>query len=515
MGEPAPSIPFLQFDAITKSFPGVKALKAVSFGVRGGSVHALMGENGAGKSTLLKILSGVYTPDHGCLLIGAAKHRFTSTAEAIRAGVAVIYQELHLVPEMSVAENLYLGHLPHTAGWIDRATLHDRARRQMQMLGENIDPARRLGSLPLGQRQMVEIAKALTREARVIAFDEPTSSLSSRETDRLFAVIRTLKEQGRTILYVSHRMDEIEATCDAATVLRDGSHVETFESLNGVGRDLLVQRMVGRKIEDVYRYTPRQPAGPALEVSELTGPGVNHPATFSLRKAEILGFFGLVGAGRTELLKLIYGAARKTSGTVKLAGKPVHIRNPCDAIHHGIILCPEDRKKDGIFPIASVMENLNIAARRRFSAMKFFIRDRIERRRAADQVARLAVKTPSLRQQIRLLSGGNQQKVILARWLSQGVNVALFDEPTRGIDVGAKSEIYAIIYRLAESGVAVIVVSSELPEVLGICDRICVMRQGAISGCLSRTEATQERILHLALPAEPPVGNHEPLREAV
>ena len=270
-----------------------------------------MGENGAGKSTLLKILSGLYTPDDGRLFIGDTRHRFTSTAAAIQAGVAVIYQELHLVPEMSVAENLYLGHLPNKAGWIDRVTLNLRARRQMEMLGETIEPTVRLGSLPLGQRQMVEIAKALTRDATVIAFDEPTSSLSSRETDRLFAVIRKLKEQGRTILYVSHRMDEIEATCDAATVLRDGSHVETFESLKGVGRDVLVQRMVGPNIEDVYRYTPRNHGSPALEVSGLTGRGVKLPATFSVNGGEILGFFGLVGAGRTELLKLIYGACQK------------------------------------------------------------------------------------------------------------------------------------------------------------------------------------------------------------
>lgn len=491
---------YLRFDGITKTFPGVKALAEVSFGVREGSVHALMGENGAGKSTVLKVLSGLYTPDGGRLLIGGVEGRFASTAAALRAGVAVIYQELHLVPELSVAENLYLGHLPNNGGWVDRSQLRDNATKYLRMLGEVIDPWAKLGSLPIGQRQMVEIAKALTRDAKIIAFDEPTSSLSSRETERLFEVMRMLKTQKRAILYVSHRMDEIEAVCDAATVLRDGRHVETFQSLQGVGRDVLVQRMVGRKIEDVFHYTPR-PHGPvAMDVKQLTGPGLREPVSFAVRKGEILGFFGLVGAGRTELLKLLYGATRATAGSISLNDESIRIRQPNDAIRHGIVLCPEDRKKEGIIPIASVMENLNLVARRRFSAMRFFIRDSAERQHASAEVARLAVKTPSLHQPIQLLSGGNQQKVILARWLGADVKVVLFDEPTRGIDVGAKSEIYSIIYRLAERGVAVIVVSSELPEVLGICDRICVMRQGAISGYLNRNEATQERVLALALP---------------
>jgi L-arabinose transport system ATP-binding protein len=502
---------FLRFESITKTFPGVKALQDVSFGVAEGSVHALVGENGAGKSTLLKVLSGVNIPDSGRLVLGGVERRFTTTTSALRAGVAVIYQELHLVPELSVAENLYLGHLPNAVGWLNRGLLRRRALDQLRLLGEAIDPRAKLGSLPIGQRQMVEIVKALTRDAKVIAFDEPTSSLSSRETDRLFEVIRTLKAQGRAIVYVSHRMDEIEALCDAATVLRDGRHVETFASLQGVGRDVLVQRMVGRKIEDVFRYNPRPHGSVAIDVSGLKGPGVPAPASFTVRRGEILGFFGLVGAGRTELLKLIYGATRPTAGTISLDGKPLRIRTPSDAIDLGIVLCPEDRKKDGIIPMASVMENLNLAARRRFSWLRFFIRDGVERKNATREVQRLAVKTPSLRQPIKLLSGGNQQKVILARWLSTDVKVVLFDEPTRGIDVGAKSEIYSIIYKLAESGVAVIVVSSELPEVLGICDRICVMRQGEIAGCLPREEATQERVLGLALPVssatDPRSGN--------
>jgi len=502
---------YLQFDGITKTFPGVKALQDVRFGVAEGSVHALMGENGAGKSTLLKVLSGVNIPDGGRLVIGGAPRSFTTTVDALKAGVAVIYQELHLVPELSVAENLYLGHLPAAGGWVNRGTLHENAYRQLQMLGEAIDPRARLGSLPIGQRQMVEIAKALTHDAKIIAFDEPTSSLSSRETEQLFSVIRRLKEQGKVILYVSHRMDEIEAVCDAATVLRDGRHVETFPSLTGVTRDMLVQKMVGRKIEDVFHYTPRQHGPIALKVDGLAGPGVREPVSFDVKKGEILGFFGLIGAGRSELLKLIYGATRATAGSITLEGTPLRIRQPRDAIANGIVLAPEDRKREGIIPIASVMENLNIDARKRFSGLGFWIRPSAERQNAAEQVTRLAVKTPSLTQPIKLLSGGNQQKIILARWLSSNVKVVLLDEPTRGIDVGAKSEIYSIIYRLAESGVAVIVVSSELPEALGVCDRIAVMRQGMLAGILPRGEANQENVLGLALPA----AEESELRKAV
>ena len=368
--------PHLTFEGITKTFPGVCALSDVSFDVAAGSVHALIGESGAGKSTLLKVLAGVNIPDSGRLLVNGQDRRFTSTTDALRAGVAVIYQELHLVPELSVAENIYLGHLPNRAGWVHRETLLDRAVKQLAELWEtSINPAAKVGSLPIGQRQMVEIAKALTREATIIAFDEPTSSLSSRETERLFEVICRLKARGRAILYVSHRMDEIETICDAATVLRDGRHVRTFTNLAGVRRDEIVQAMVGRKIEDVFGYRPRPLGDVALEVRGLTGPGVHQPVTFQVSKGEIFCLFGLVGAGRTELLKLIYGAQQPNSGLIKFDGRSLHIGRPSDAIRQGIVLCPEDRKKDGIIPTASVMENFNLHVRKRFSAMGFFIRE--------------------------------------------------------------------------------------------------------------------------------------------
>lgn len=495
---------YLEFDGVAKGFPGVKALQAVSFGVAEGSVHALMGENGAGKSTLLKVLGGVYQPDAGRMVLGGQACAFTSTTDAIRAGVAIIYQELHLVPELSVAENLFLGHTPNYAGWVDRGRLLREAARLLEMLGEPIDPRARLGRLPIGQRQMVEIAKALSRDAKVIAFDEPTSSLSTRETDRLFEVIHRLRERGKVVLYVSHRMDEIYSVCDAATVLRDGRHVETFPTLRGVDRDTLVRRMVGRSIEDIFQYTPRPHGDTVIEIKDLIGPGLTRPVSLSVKRGEIVGIFGLVGAGRTELLRLIYGAARASGGTIEIDGERVPIRSPHRAIRAGVVLSPEDRKKEGIVPLASVMENLNLSARRHFARLGF-IDGRRERANAEDYIRKLAIKTPSLHQAIRHLSGGNQQKVILARWLSeQGIKVILLDEPTRGIDVGAKSEIYSIIYRLAERGMGVVVVSSELPEVLGVCDRVVVMCQGRVTGELGRAEATQEKVLEMALPTAVP-----------
>jgi L-arabinose transport system ATP-binding protein len=492
--------PYLQFDVLVKAFPGVRALDGVSFGVAEGSIHALIGENGAGKSTLLKILSGVYRPDAGCVRLAGEPRLFRSTAEAIDAGVAVIYQELHLVPELSVAENLFLGHLPQRCGWVLRRRLLEAARGQLLELGEDFDPRTAVGRLSIGQRQMVEIAKALARGAKVIAFDEPTSSLSHREVERLFAAIRRLKSQGRVLLYVSHRMEEISELCEAVTVLRDGRQVETFTSLAGVTQDGLVERMVGRPLSDMFRYAPRPHGPPALEVDELEGPGLTAPASFAVAGGEIVGFFGLVGAGRSELLKLIYGATRTSRGRVRVHGRLLVGHGPRAAIRRGLVLCPEDRKAEGLIPTRSVLENLNLSGRRHFSRLGVLIDQRREERSAQAQVDRLGIRTPALAEPVLHLSGGNQQKVILGRWLSEDMRVILMDEPTRGIDVGAKSEIYGLIYELARQGFGVVVVSSELPEVLGICDRILVMREGRIVAALPRSVATQESLLKLALP---------------
>ena len=509
MSAPAPA---LAFDHVSMQFPGVKALDDVSFEVRAGSIHALMGENGAGKSTLLKILSGAYTPSGGSLALDGQPRTFHDTSDALAAGIAVIYQELHLVPEMSVAENLFLGHLPQKFGIVNRRALAAAARQQLELIGEDIDPWTKLGHLSLGQRQMVEIAKALTRGARIIAFDEPTSSLSDREVRRLFTIIRELRTRGCAILYVSHRMEEIFELCDRITILRDGRHVETASlPTSGTGilpvnppltRDAVVQRMVGRKLADIYNYTPRPHAATALAVESLCGPGLTEPCSFTAAAGEIFGFFGLIGAGRSELLKLLFGAAPKSSGRITLAGRELALPSPRSAIEAGIVLCPEDRKKEGIVPVRSVLENINLSARRRTARAGIFIDEAWEQTNARDRSAQLRVKTPSVRQLIRNLSGGNQQKVILGRWLSEKVNVILLDEPTRGIDVGAKSEIYTIMQDLARSGVCVIVVSSELPEILGVADRIAVMRQGKIAAILDRAEATEEKLLKLALPLE-------------
>jgi L-arabinose transport system ATP-binding protein len=496
-----PDAAALAFDRVSMEFPGVKALTEVSFDVRAGSVHALVGENGAGKSTLLKILSGAYGPTSGTVVIDGQPRAFHSAADALAAGVAVIYQELHLVPEMSVAENLFLGHLPQRLGLVNRRELAAAARKQLDLVGESIDPHAKLGRLPLAQRQMVEIAKALTRGARIIAFDEPTSSLSDREVRRLFAIIRDLKSRGCAILYVSHRMEEIFELCDRITVLRDGKHVETAE-LERMTRDIVVQRMVGRELADIYNYAPRTHRAPGLVVDGLLGPGLVEPCSFEVRAGEILGFFGLVGAGRTELLRLIYGAARKTAGRISLFGSTVSIGKPRDAIEAGIVLCPEDRKKEGIVPVRSVLENINVSARRRKARAGVWINDAWEKTNARQRIEQLRVRTPSPRQLIRNLSGGNQQKVILGRWLSETVKVILLDEPTRGIDIGAKSEIYAIMQNLAREGVCVLMVSSELPEVLGVSDRIVVMRQGRIAALVDRAQANEAMLLKLALPVE-------------
>jgi L-arabinose transport system ATP-binding protein len=494
---------FLQFCGISKAFPGVQALDDVSFSAATGSVHALIGENGAGKSTLLKILSGAYRPDGGGVRIEGRDRVFHGTSDAIAAGVAVIYQELHLAAQLSVAENLFLGQLPARGGIVDRTKLYSDTAERMSRLGETMDPGTRVGALPIAQRQMVEIAKALARNARIIAFDEPTSSLSDRETKRLFSIIRDLKAAGHVILYVSHRLEEIFDLCDAVTVFRDGRHVHTFEDMKGVTRDILVNRMVGRDIRDIYHYRARPLGEPALSVEGITGPGVGAPISFSVAKGEILGIFGLVGAGRSELLRLLFGAAPSATGSVAVQGEAVQIRSPADAIRSGIMLCPEDRKKEGIFPVRSVMENLNLSARRRHAYGRFVINETWERKNAGEQAARLSIKTPSLKQWVVNLSGGNQQKVILARWLSESVRIMLLDEPTRGIDVGARNEIYTIMYELTDRGIGVVMVSSDLPEVLGVSDRIIVMREGRVAATLGRAEATEELILRHALPAGP------------
>lgn len=494
------SVPYLEFDSISKSFPGVMALDGVSFGVRRGSVHALVGENGAGKSTLLKILSGAYTLSSGGIRIDGKGYSASSTADSLAAGISVIYQELATVPHLTVAENLYLGHLPKKHGIIDYPTLWASASKLLAPLSDEIDPRTPLGRLSIGQQQTVEIAKALGRGAKIIAFDEPTSSLSARDTERLFEVITRLRDEGCVILYVSHRMEEIFHICDAVTVFKDGRCVQSFDSMQGMTRDFLISLMVGREIRDVYNYQTRPYGEVALELRNVTGPGLSEPISLQVHEGEILGMFGLVGAGRSELLKLIFGATPRKGGEILLHGNVSRIESPNDAIRQGLAFCPENRKTEGIIPIASVQENINLSARRSFSRPMGILNPSWEKRNAQQQIRSLDIRTPSAEQMIRNLSGGNQQKAILGRWLSNDMKVILFDEPTRGIDVGGRSEIYALIRKLAERGVAILMVSSDLPEVLGVSDNISVMRGGALSGQIARNEATEEKVLALALP---------------
>ena len=494
------SQPYLSFRGISKTFPGVKALTDISFDCYAGQVHALMGENGAGKSTLLKILSGNDAPTGGTLALRGEEVSFADTTAALNAGVAIIYQELHLVPEMTVAENIYLGQMPHKGGIVNRSLLNYEAGLQLEHLGLDIDPQTPLKYLSIGQWQMVEIAKALARNAKVIAFDEPTSSLSAREIDNLFRVIRELRNEGRVIIYVSHRMEEIFALSDAITVFKDGRYVRTFDDTRQVNHDQLVQAMVGRELGDIYGWQPREYGAERLRLEHVKAPGVRQPISLSVKSGEIVGLFGLVGAGRSELMKGLFGGTRITGGQVMIDGQPVDIRKPAHAIRAGMMLCPEDRKADGIIPVHSVRDNINISARRKHIRAGCLINNAWEARNAAHHIQSLNIKTPGAEQLIMNLSGGNQQKAILGRWLSEDMKVILLDEPTRGIDVGAKHEIYNVIYALARSGVAVLFASSDLPEVLGVADRIIVMREGEIAGELMHESTNEQQALSLAMP---------------
>ena len=495
----APHDAYLKLDGITVRFPGVLALDHVSLDIRRGEVHGLMGENGAGKSTLLKVLSGVNQPEAGTLSLDGVPQQFTSTRAAIAAGIAIIYQELHLVPELTVAENLMLGALPNRFGVLDEKTLIARALRELERLGEKLDPNQPVKQLSIGQRQMIEIGKALMRDARVIAFDEPTSSLSSRETRQLFRIIRALRAEGRAVIYVTHRMEEVYELCDRVTVFRDGRRIDTFDAGASLDRERLIRGMVGRDIQDVYGYRPRPLGDVQVDVRGLMGPGLREPASFTARAGEIVGFFGLVGAGRSELMKLLYGAVKPTTGEVHLKGKRVQFNTPRDAVRAGVALCPEDRKQEGIVAIASVSDNLNISCRRHFSRFNV-LNNRQEAQTTKSFIDKLAIKTRNGETPIGKLSGGNQQKVILSRWLAEDIDVFLMDEPTRGIDVGARSEIYSLLYGLAEAGRTVIVVSSDLAEVIGVADRIVVMKEGRIVGDLPREQASPDTLIKLALP---------------
>ncbi len=493
---------YLTFEQVTKTFPGVKALSNLSFQADAGEVHALMGENGAGKSTLLKILGGFYQPDQGAVVVQGKKVQLTSPAHAFAAGIAIIHQELQLLGELTIAENMFLGHLPASFGLIKRRELREKAQFFLRRVGMDLNPDTKVKELPIGARQMVEIAKALSRDAKIIAFDEPTSSLSDREANELFRVIAELKAEGKVILYVSHRMAEVFALADRLTVLRDGTHIETYANTKDLTHDRVVRAMVGRDITDVYGYSARKLGSPVLSVRHLTSDTVRKPLSLCLARQEILGVFGLVGAGRSDVLRSLFGLDGKLRGLVEVNGKSVAIKNPRMAIDLGITFCPEDRKRDGIVGCLSVQDNLNLAARRLYLRVAGFINQAWETSHAQKGIDLFRVKASSPEQKINTLSGGNQQKVILARWMSENINVMLLDEPTRGIDVGAKHDIYRLIYDTASKGAGVMMVSSDLSEVMGVSDRIIVMRDGAITGEFLRNDFDSNKILQLALPEQ-------------
>ncbi|QYD73312.1 sugar ABC transporter ATP-binding protein [Paraburkholderia edwinii] len=504
--------PVLQMTGVDKSFGATRALSGVKLTVHPGEIHALMGENGAGKSTLMKILSGVYQPDAGEIRIDGEPVRLANPAASRALGVSLIYQELAVAPHMSVAENVFMGSEPRSPfGFTDRATMLRRTGEVLHQLGAKFHAADRAGSLSIAEQQQVEIARALIHHGRVLIMDEPTAALSDREAEHLFSVVRRLRDEGMAVIYISHRMAEVYALADRVTVLRDGKYVGEL-ARDALDSGKLVQMMVGRPLDDFYRHErhadPERDAAkePVLQV-EGVGGGEIQPATFTVNRGEVLGLAGLVGAGRTELARLIFGADAKTSGSIQLNGKPVEISDPRAAMNAGIAYVPEDRKSLGLFLQLGVRENaiLNVASRH----TRFGIVDhKTLKKRAKGAVARLNVKTSHLELPVGRLSGGNQQKVLLARWLEIGPKVLILDEPTRGVDIGAKSEIYQIIHALAESGVGVIVISSELPEVVGICDRVLVMREGAITGELAGAAITQENIMRLATDTDSVAASH-------
>ena len=489
----------LEFRGITKAFPGVVALDQVSFTARAGQVVALVGENGAGKSTLLKVLNGDYQPDAGQYLIDGQERHFRQPKEAIQAGVSVIYQERQIIPYLTVAENIFMEEIPTgKGGLIDFKALNRLAQGIIDEFKMPFKPTQRARDLSVAYQQMIEIMKAYRREPKIIAFDEPTASLSDAEIETLFSIIRNLKRKGIIILYVSHRMREIFQVTDEVVVLKDGRFVGQFKTAD-TDEHAIIQKMVGRDLGDIFDNLSRNTAkgGVVLEARHLMGDNVRD-VSFKLHAGEVLGFAGLVGAGRTETMRAIFGADALSSGEVLLKGEPVHIRYPEDAIRRGIALCPEDRKDQGIVAVQSVKANISMAI------LSSLVRHGLIDRKAEAEVAEkgkreLSIKTPSIEKRLGELSGGNQQKTILARWLASKPSVLILDEPTKGIDVGSKSEIYQIICDLSKQQIGVIVISSELTEIMGVCDRILVMCEGSITGEMSREDATERKILTHAM----------------
>ena len=495
---PAAPAPCLTLENISKRFPGVVALNDVSLSLYPGEVHAICGENGAGKSTLMKIVSGQQPPDEGRIRYLGEERHFKSVSEAEQIGIAIIHQELNLVPHLTVAENIFLAREPLRFGLIDRRKMQADTEACLARLGVAISPRAPVARLSVAQQQMVEIAKALSLEARVLILDEPTSSLTESETQALFKVIQDLKARGVGMLYISHRLDEMRHIVDRVTILRDGRYVST-QRFADTSVDAIVAGMVGRSLDEKFPPRTSIPTNEVLlRAKGLTRKGAFQDISFELRRGEILGFAGLMGAGRTEIARAIFGADRLDAGQVEINGREVAIRSPRDGIDQGIAYLSEDRKKDGLAVKMTLAHNLTLANLDALCGPLGFIRFAEEARVARDYVRRLDIRTPSIDKVTRYLSGGNQQKIIIGKWLFRDARIMFFDEPTRGIDVGAKYAIYEMMDQLAAQGIGVVLISSELPELLGMSDRILVFHEGRLTGDVATRATTQDQIMHYA-----------------
>ncbi len=496
----------LEAKNIEKSFPGVHALKHVDFCVYRGCLNALVGENGAGKSTLMKVLAGIYQPDSGSIFLDGNPIQFNDSRQARQHGIAVIHQELSLIPYLSIAENIFLGYeFRNRFGLVDYSKMHREASRLLEMLDLHIKPDRLVSSLSVGQQQIVEIARSLSMDANIIIMDEPTSAISEHEIDILFGLIESLKHQGVSFIYISHKLDELFRIGDTITVMRDGEVIGK-DSLSNLNHDAVVRMMVGRDLKDLYQREASVTHEEALRVEQICLDNSRHEGcsvknvSFHVNRGEVLGIFGLMGAGRTELLEAIFGChPKRSSGDIFIQHEKLCLQSPKDAIKAGIVLAPEDRKEQGLILGMTVVENTTLANLQKVQRFGF-IQTQAEARMADIYIERLKIKTPSGKQKVKNLSGGNQQKVILGKWLATQPLVLLLDEPTRGIDINAKREIYRLIDELTEQGLAVVMVSSELPEILGLSDRILVMSEGQKTAEFSRAEATEEALLNAALP---------------
>lgn len=498
MAADAADQPLLEVRGLTKRFPGVLALNNVDMTLRRGEVLAVIGENGAGKSTLMKILAGVHQPDDGDILLDGDPIRLDSTRRATACGIALIHQELNLADNLDVGANIFLGREPNRFGFTDRAAIDSASSALLQRVGLDCSTRTLVRTLSIGRQQLVEIAKALSVDARILIMDEPTSSLSQQEAGNLFAVMRNLRDKGTSIIYISHRLTEVHRVADRVMVLRDGENAGILEH-DQIGHDAMVRLMVGRDLSQFYPHAPHQPGEAALVVQDLVVPHQRqHRLTLTVRAGEIVGLAGLVGAGRTELLQSMFGIDPPLSGSISVAGRIIRLRTPADAIRAGMALVPEDRKASGLIQELTVRENISLAALHQNRRAGGFLNSAFERKVADEMIARLSIRTPSAADLTRNLSGGNQQKVVLAKWLALRPRVLLLDEPTRGVDVGSKHEIYAIMEQLAGDGVAILFASSDMEEVLGMSDRVLVMHQGRIAGQLARDALSEQSIMQLA-----------------